>query len=80
MADDTNVATTPIPAAVVARSAPDVGPLPISLDEFCTRLSATDARVEMIGAFHNGERQVGKSMDLETAFAARYAAFCNAPA
>jgi hypothetical protein len=32
----------------------------ITLDEFCTRLSATDRRVEMIGAFNHVEKKVGR--------------------
>lgn len=50
-----------------------------TLDEFCTRLSQTDKRVEMIGAFHAQERQAGRTKDVASAFTARYQSFCNQP-
>lgn len=59
-------------------AAPDE--FPLSLDEACARLSATDKRVEMIGAFHYSERAAGRLKDLESAYRDRYAAFVNAPA
>lgn len=83
MADDTNltpVSAPPAPAPSVVIATPVLAPVAMSVDEFCLRLSSTDKRVEMISAFHSGERASGRSMDLETAFAVRYAAFCNAPA
>lgn len=52
----------------------------LTLDEFCTRLSARDRRVELIGAFASTERRAGVVKDVESAFAARFAAFCTAPA
>jgi hypothetical protein len=78
------MATKPTPAeadnaAPVATEA-STESFPLSLDEFCSRLSQTDRRVELIGGFHHSERAAGHSNDTEAAFAARYVAFCNAPA
>jgi hypothetical protein len=52
----------------------------LTLQEFCIRLSTTDRRVEMIGAFEHVERLAGRAKDTETAYAGRYSAFCNKPA
>lgn len=51
----------------------------ITLTEFCTRLSTTDKRVEMIGAFQYVESQAGHVKDTESGYAARYAAFVKKP-
>lgn len=64
-------------ADAAADAAPDIA---LTLDEFCTRLSARDRRVELIGAFASTERRAGVVKDVESAFAARFAAFCTAPA
>jgi len=52
----------------------------LSLAEFCTRLSGTDKRVEMIGAFHADEQRAGRIKDVESAYLARFAEFINQPA
>lgn len=52
----------------------------LTASEFCMRLSRTDKRVEMIGAFHHSEKSSGKVKDTESAFQARYAAFLVKPA
>lgn len=52
----------------------------LTLNEFCTRLSITDRRVELIGGFHRAETLAGKVKDTEDAFSARFVEFCNAPA
>lgn len=52
----------------------------ITLGEFCTRLSATDRRVEMIGAFHHVEKKAGRIKDTEESFRSRFDAFVNQPA
>lgn len=52
----------------------------LTIDEFCTRLSATDKRVELIGAFHNVESQAGKVKDTEAAFKKRFDDFAIQPA
>lgn len=53
---------------------------PITLDEFCMRLSQTDRRVELIGGFAHSERAAGHFKDLESEFQRRYVAFANQPA
>ena len=53
---------------------------PLSLDEFCTRLSATDKRVELIGAFNHVEKLSGMRQDTEGNFRARFVAFVSQPA
>lgn len=53
---------------------------PLTIAEACSRISAGDKRVEMIGAFHASEKAAGRSKDLESAYRERFAAFCNAPA
>ena len=66
--------------AVSYSPAPNVGPEPITLDEFCMRLSQTDRRVELIGGFAYSERAAGHIKDLESEFQRRYVAFANQPA
>lgn len=51
----------------------------LTLEEFCTRLSVSDKRVELIGAFAHTEAVAGRSKDTETAYAARYSDFINKP-
>ena len=51
----------------------------LTLDEFCTRLSASDRRVELIGAFHFVETRAGRFKDAESGYRARFAAFVNKP-
>lgn len=53
---------------------------PLSLDEFCKRLSATDRRVELIGAFHHVELKDGRTRDTDGNYRARFLAFVNQPA
>lgn len=53
---------------------------PLTLEEFCTRLSTTDKRVELIGAFAYTEKQAGRNKDVESGYAKRFTAFINAPA
>lgn len=53
---------------------------PLSLEEFCTRLSLDDKRVELIGAFNHAEKGAGHNKDTESAYKARFSAFINQPA
>lgn len=66
---------------VVAES--PVVPTPVviklTLNEFCTRLSETVNRPELIGAFASTERASGKASDTEAAFQDRYNSFINKP-
>jgi hypothetical protein len=52
----------------------------VTLDEFCARLSGTDKRVEMIGAFNHVEKKAGRVKDTEESFRSRFDAFINQPA
>jgi hypothetical protein len=73
--DETNAdASAPAAAAPVAAA-----PAQETLDEFCTNLSNTDRRVEMIAGFHFTERVAGRTKDTPSAFAARFQSFCNKP-
>lgn len=53
---------------------------PLTLEEFCTSLSSTDRRVEMIGAFNAAQKKAGVNVDKRSAFMKRYQDFINAPA
>lgn len=52
---------------------------PVTLDEFCMRLSKSDKRVELIGAFHFVENKAGRLKDAEHKYQARFEAFVNKP-
>lgn len=52
----------------------------LTLTEFCTRLSATDRRVELIGGFFAATKAQGVIKDTEAGFAARFEAFATKPA
>lgn len=75
---DAIVATGDVAAAVAEPTAS--AEFPLSLSEFCTRLSASDKRVELIGAFEHAERVAGRESDLESIYTGRYAAFATQPA
>lgn len=67
----------------VAKAAPETNQNqsePLSLTEFCIRLSTTDKRVELIGGFEHSERMAGRMSDTAENYAARYAKFLNQPA
>lgn len=66
----------PTPGAATAFVEGDVV---LDLDEFCMRLSMSDGRVELIGAFHFTEKIAGRSRDNEAAYKARFDAFINKP-
>lgn len=68
------------PAENQASGSETVAAEPLSLNEFCIRLSSSDRRVEMIGAFEHGERNAGRLSDTAQNYAARYQAFINKPA
>lgn len=70
--------TTAVEAVV---EQPTVGAdFPLGLGEFCARLSASDRRVELIGAFHFAEKRAGRVKDTEANYKARFSAFCRQPA
>ncbi|HET7675838.1 MAG TPA: hypothetical protein VFL54_09980 [Gammaproteobacteria bacterium] len=66
------------PAAVETQATPD-NSFPLTLDEFCQRLSARDKRVELIGAFHAREVKARHIKDTEANFRQRYEDFVRAP-
>ena len=51
----------------------------ITLTEFCTSLSKTDKRVELIGGFNAAETKAGHLKDAESNVRARFTAFINKP-
>jgi hypothetical protein len=53
---------------------------PLSLSEFCARLSRTDRRVELIGGFEYQERVAGRVKDTESNYSTRFIKFANQPA
>jgi|CryGeyDrversion2_2_1046609.scaffolds.fasta_scaffold295462_1 hypothetical protein len=71
--------STPVDTPVSATSA-TADAFPLTLTEFCTRLSVSDRRVELIGGFEHSERVLGRVSDLEVNFAKRFAEFANQPA
>lgn len=68
---DTEV-VSPVPAPAQAEFS-------IPLTEFCTRRSATDNRVELIGGFYTTEKLAGRLRDTETNYTARLEAFAKQP-
>jgi hypothetical protein len=54
--------------------------IPLSLDEFCQRLSATSRRVALIGGFHAWAKAQGLVKDVETTFQAAWNRFISLPA
>lgn len=72
----TEQATEAVPAESTA-AAPVT--FPLSLQEFCVRLSQTDRRVELIGGFEHSERVAGRHRDTEANYAKRYDEFVTQP-
>ena len=64
----------------VAKATPEVTSEPLSLTEFCIRLSVKDKRVELVGGFEHSERVAGRLKDTAENYAARYDKFLNQPA
>ncbi len=52
---------------------------PLTLDEFCTRLSQNDKRVELIGGFYADEKSAGHTKDTEANYKKRLNNFANKP-
>lgn len=52
----------------------------VSLDNFCSELSQSDKRVELIGGFHHTETKAGRMKDFGSAYLTRFLAFVNQPA
>lgn len=56
------------------------GNFPLTIEEFCSRLSLTDRRVALIGGFCHAEKRAGRVRDTADKFDARFKAFAGAPA
>lgn len=69
-----------MPDSKAAAAATTEAPSEVTLVEFCTRLSKTDKRVEMIAGFESTERRAGRIKGDEAGYAARYVAFTTQPA
>lgn len=52
----------------------------LTVDEFCTRTSSTDRRVELLAGFRADEVRNGRIKDSEANFASRFLAFAARPA
>ena len=52
---------------------------PMDINEFCTQLSQSDNRVEIIGAFHSEECVQGRRKDMKSAYMKRFQEFCTRP-
>ena len=72
------------PAAKTTAAAPaeqaEQTEFPLTLEEFCSRLSATDRRVELISAFARSEKAERRNKALHSEFAARYDKYIKTPA
>lgn len=64
------------PAPAPAKA--EAGPVKLTLQEFCMRLSKTCNRTELIGAFEYTERRAGRIKDEEAAFNERFQVFSGA--
>lgn len=65
---------------IEAPAQPDNSNFPITLQEFCTRISVTDKRVELIGAFYTTKLAAGVTNAVQADFAAMLNEFANQPA
>lgn len=73
------VKTSVGPAADKAAGAPASEEVRLTLDGFCSRLSETVKRPELIGAFHFSEKQQGHVAGTASEFQARYDSYINKP-
>lgn len=69
-----------IDSAPVADAPVQEQQIPLSLDEFCQRLSATSRRVALIGGFHAWAKAQGLVKDVESTFQAAWTRFISLPA
>ena len=66
--------------AVAAEQPVESAGTPLTLTEFCMRLSEREPRVALIGAFEAAEKKAGRVKDTDSAYQSRYDAFVNKPA
>lgn len=59
---------------------PPADAFPEPLEEFCQRLSVSDGRVELIGAFFSAEMAAQRVKDVPQTFLDRFQAFTAQPA
>lgn len=69
-----------VPAADAPIPVVEQSEFPLTLEEYCSRLSQTDKRVELIGAFAHEETRAGRIKGLASEYEARFAAFVSRPA
>ena len=74
-----NIVVQDLGVILWANTAPAITEFPLALSEFCTRLSAKETRVELIGAFEHTERVAGRTSDLDSNYAGRFVAFATQP-
>lgn len=65
--------------AVEAPAQADDKDVSLSITDFCTRLSESVSRPELIGAFAAVEQRAGRVSDTAVKFRARFDAFVNQP-
>lgn len=53
---------------------------PQSIDEFCSTLSQTDKRVELIAAFNKAQKRAGNRKNYSNIFSMMFTAFVSNPA
>ncbi len=53
--------------------------VPLTLDEFCVRLSKSDKRVELIGGFHADAKKRGQHKDFDVGFLRAFEAYASRP-
>lgn len=76
MSKSSTTATFDEAVVAPAVSRPDVS---LTLTDFCTRLSETVRRPELIGAFEHIQKAAGGSRATEAEFRSRFTAFINKP-
>jgi hypothetical protein len=74
MAKTVAPATPPSTVTVIPAETADFS---LTVEEFCTRLSQVDSRVELIGAFCWSERTAARYRDAESNYQFRFEAFAN---
>lgn len=60
-------------------AAAEVTTIPLSLHEFCSRLSVKVNKPELIAGFEHTERVAGNLSDTDEAFTSRFNDFANKP-
>jgi hypothetical protein len=53
--------------------------IPLTLDEFCARLSKSDSRVELIGGFYADAKRRGHTKDVDVGFLRAFESYVTRP-